>query len=142
IRWASSTPIVRKYRAAGPTFLEVIEFEVYASLRDRREVFRGLQLSPLSRRYAPRVVNEESQLIRLEDMKSPAPLPKHLPVPAPAAKLAGGRGGIHVLTADDFIGHDHGPGHRAGLMSLAGVEQVALLAIPDAMLAYQRLSGP
>src|SRR5262245_9370177 len=59
IRWSSSTPIVRKYRAAGPTFLEVLEFELYASLRDRREVFRGLQISPLSRRYAPRVINDE-----------------------------------------------------------------------------------
>jgi hypothetical protein len=142
IRWASSTPIVRKYRAAGPTFLEVLEFEVFASLRDRREVFRGLQISPLSRRYAQRVINEESQLIRIDDMKSPAPLPKNLPVPAPAAKLAGGRDGIQVLTANDFIGHDHGPGDRAGLMSLQGVEQVALLAVPDAMLSYQRLSGP
>ena len=60
----SATPIVRRYRAAGPTYLEVLEFEVYASLKDRREVFRGLQMSPLSRRYAPRMINDESQLIR------------------------------------------------------------------------------
>jgi len=142
IRCASSTPIARKYRAAGPTFLEVIEFDVYASLRDRREVFRGLQLSPLSRRYAPRVVNEESQLIRLEDMRSPAPLPKNLPVAAPAAKLAGGRDGNEVLTAEDFIGHDHGPADRTGLSALGAVEQVALLSVPDAMLAYTRKPGP
>jgi hypothetical protein len=142
VRWASSTPIVRKYRAAGPTFLEVIEFEVYASLRDRREVFRGLQLSPLSRRYAPRIVNDESRLIRLEDMRSPAPLPKNLPVPAPAAKLAGGRDGHDVLTAEDFIGHDHGPGDRTGLMSLGAVEQVAMLSVPDALLAHARKPGP
>jgi uncharacterized protein len=142
VRWASSTPISRKYRAAGPTFLEVIEFEVYASLRDRREVFRGLQLSPLSRRYAPRVVNEESHLIRVEDMRSPAPLPKNLPVAAPAAKLAGGRDGHDVLTAEDFIGHDHGPGDRTGLMSLGSVEQVAMLAVPDALLAHSRKPGP
>jgi len=31
--------------------LELVEFEVFASLKDRREAFRGLQLSPLSRRY-------------------------------------------------------------------------------------------
>jgi hypothetical protein len=142
VRWSSATPLVRKYRAAGPTFLEVIEFEVYASLRDRREVFRGLQLSPLSRRFAPRVDNDESRLIRLEDMRSPAPLPKNLPVPAPAAKLAGGRDGTEVLTAEDFIGHDHGPTDRTGLMSLGAVEQVAMLTVPDAMLAYARTPGP
>ena len=49
VRWGSATPIVRRYRAAGPTYLEVLEFEVFASLKDRREVFRGLQMSPLSR---------------------------------------------------------------------------------------------
>ena len=64
VRWASATPIVRRYRAAGPTYLEVLEFEVFASLKDRREVFRGLQMSPLSRRYAPRIINAESQLVR------------------------------------------------------------------------------
>jgi hypothetical protein len=32
IRWGAATPIVRRYRAAGPTYLEVLEFEVYASL--------------------------------------------------------------------------------------------------------------
>jgi hypothetical protein len=142
VKWASSTPIVRRYRAAGPTFLEVMEFEVFASLRDRREVFRGLQISSLSRRYAPRIINEESQLIRLEDLRSPAPLPKNLPQAAPAAKLTGGRDGTQVLTPDDFIGHDHGPADRRGLMALRGVEQVAMLCVPDAMLAYQRMTGP
>jgi hypothetical protein len=142
IRWASATPIVRRYRAAGPTYLEVLEFEVFASLKDRREVFRGLQMSPLSRRYAPRIINDESQLIRLEDLQSPAPLPHNLPVAEPAAKLAGGRDGIEVLTAEDFVGHDHGPGDRTGLMALGAVEQVALLSVPDIMIAYQRTPGP
>jgi Bacteriophage tail sheath protein len=142
VKWGSATPIVRRYRAAGPTYLEVLEFEVYASLRDRREAFRGLQISPLSRRYAPRVVNEESQLIRLEDLQSKAPLPHNLPQAGQATRLSGGRDGIDVLTPDDFIGHDNGPSDRTGLRALAGVEQVGMLAIPDAMLAYARHPGP
>ena len=105
---------MRRYRAAGPTYLEVLEFEVFASLKDRREVFRGLQMSPLSRRYAPRIINDESQLVRLEDLQSVAPLPHNLPQAEPAAKLAGGRDGIEVLTAEDFVGHDHGPGRSHG----------------------------
>jgi hypothetical protein len=117
LRWSASTPIVRRYRAAGPTYLEVLEFEVFASLKDRREAFRGLQLSPLSRRYVGRVVNEQSQLIRIEDLHSAAPSPHNLPQAAPAAKLTGGRDG-------------------------ADVEEVAMLACPDAMVAYQRHPGP
>jgi phage tail sheath protein FI len=142
IRWSAATPIVRRYRAAGPTYLEVLEFEVFASLKDRREAFRGLQMSPLSRRYAPRIINDESQLIRLEDLHSVAPLPHNLPQAEPAAKLTGGRDGIEVLTAEDFVGHDHGPGDRTGLMSLSAVDQVAMLAVPDIMIAYQRTPGP
>ena len=142
IRWGAATPIVRRYRAAGPTYLEVLEFEVFASLKDRREVFRGLQMSPLSRRYAPRIINDESQLVRLEDLQSPAPLPHNLPVAEPASKLTGGRDGIDVLTAEDFVGYDHGPGDRTGLMALGAVDQVAMLAVPDIMIAYQRTPGP
>jgi hypothetical protein len=55
IKWASATPVNRRYRAAGPTYLEVIEVEVHAALRDRRETFRGLQLHNTSRRYVSKV---------------------------------------------------------------------------------------
>jgi hypothetical protein len=142
LRWGAATPIVRRYRAAGPTYLEVLELDVYASLRDRREVFRGLQLSPLSRRYVPRIINDESLLIRVEDALSQAPLPHNLPQAGPAARLAGGHDGIEVLEPGDFIGHDHGPADRTGLMALAGVDAVGMLCVPDAMLAYARNPGP
>ena len=66
IRWASATPINRRYRAAGPTYLEVVELELHVALRDRRETFRGLQLDPSSRRYVGRVVEQESRLISVE----------------------------------------------------------------------------
>jgi hypothetical protein len=142
IRWASATPLVRRYRAAGPTYLEVMEFEVFASLKDRREVFRGLQMSPLSRRYAPRIINDESQLVRLTDLQSVAPLPHNLPQAEPAAKLLGGRDGIEVLSPEDFVGYDHGPDDRTGLEALGAVDQVGLLSVPDIMIAYKRTPGP
>jgi phage tail sheath protein FI len=88
------------------------------------------------------VVNEESQLIRLEDLRSKAPPPHNLPQAGQATRLSGGRDGIEVLTPDDFIGHDHGPADRRGLMALGGVEAVAMLSVPDAMLAYSRNPGP
>jgi len=142
VSWGAGTPVARRYRAAGPTYLEVLEFDVYASLRDRREVFRGLQISPLSRRYAVRAINAESMLVRIEDLQSVAPLPHNLPQIEPPARLQGGRDGIDVLTPADFIGHDHGPTDRAGLMALSGVDAVGILAIPDAMLVHVRSPGP
>lgn len=142
LRWGTETPIVRRYAAASPTYVEVIEFEVYASLRDRREVFRNLQMSPLSRHYAPRVINEQSQLIRLDDLASTTPLPNNLPVVTPLERLAGGRDGTDGITAEDFIGHDNGMHDRRGLLALGAVEEVALIMVPDAMQAYSRLSVP
>lgn len=142
IRWSAATPVLKKYRAAGPTYLEVHELEVHASLRDRREVFRNLQISPLSRRNIARVVNEESTLIQIEDLASKAPLPHSLPVPGPAVRLQGGRDGVDVVTVEDFVGMDRGPGERSGIMALANVEAVSMMAVPDAMLQYKRNPGP
>jgi phage tail sheath protein FI len=142
LRWGTDTPIVRRYAAAAPTYVEVLEFEIYASLRDRREVFRNLQISPLSRRYAPRVVNEQSQLIWVEDLGSSSPLPNNLPMPAPLERLSGGRDGIEGLTADDLIGYDRGMDDRRGLMTLAHVDDVGLILVPDAMVAYNYMSIP
>jgi hypothetical protein len=57
-------------------------------------------------------------------------------------RLAGGRDGIEAITPEDFVGIDMGPGERAGLLALAANEEVALLAIPDAMRFYDREPGP
>ena len=142
LQWGTDTPIVRRYAAAAPTYVEVIEFEIYASLRDRREVFRNLQMSPISRRYAPRVVNDSSQLIWLQDLGSSSPLPNNLPGVAPLERLAGGRDGVEGITAEDFIGYDGGMNDRRGLFTLKHVDEVGLILVPDAVLAYNRLSIP
>jgi hypothetical protein len=142
LEWGPLTPMTRRFRAAGPTYLEVVEFEIYATLRDRREAFRGLQLSPLSRKYVERVVNEQSQLIRVDDLKSSAPFPHNLPRPDPPSKLSGGRDGTESLISEDILGRDLGPGDRRGLLALGGVDEVGMLAVPDAMVLYQRAPGP
>ena len=134
LSWGFETPVVRRYAAAAPTYVEVIEFELYASLRDRREVFKGLQLHPLSRRYAPRIINEESYLIRLEDQGSTSPWPNNLPIESPLDKLTGGRDGTEGITAEDFIGYDNGLDDRRGLMTLEHVEELGVICAPDAMI--------
>ncbi len=141
VRWAAETPLNHAYKAAGPTFVEVMEFDLFCSLNDRRESFRALQLSPLSRHYAPRVVNAESQLIVIADLGSRSPLPHCLPEAGAAARLDGGRDGIDGLTVEDFIGVDEGPGLRTGLQALGAVEEIAIVCIPDAMLPFRK-AGP
>ncbi|HET6610720.1 MAG TPA: phage tail sheath subtilisin-like domain-containing protein [Kofleriaceae bacterium] len=142
LKWSSETPVTRVHRASSPTHVEVVELEIHAALRDRREVFQGLQLHPSSVRYAPRVIAAQSRLIRLEDLGSNSPPPHNIPVPAAPAKLTGGQDGASALSPEDFLGHDLGPGQRTGLCALAAVEEVAVLACPDAMVLCAQIGGP
>jgi hypothetical protein len=142
IKWAVDTPVNRHRRAAAPTHLEILTFEIHVAMRERREVFEGLQMHASSRNYAPRVVAQRSRLIRLEDLGSTSPGPHHLPSPLVTTRLTGGRDGIDGITPQDFLGHDCGPGDRSGLAALAVNDEVALLAIPDAMMLYDREPGP
>ncbi len=142
LKWSTETPVNRRHRAAAPTYLEVLTFEIHVAMKERREVFKGLQMHPSSRNYAPRVVSQRSRLVRLEDLHTKSPVPHNLPEPLAMTRLSGGRDGIEAVTPEDFIGHDMGPGERTGLMSLAANEEIALMIVPDAMLFYNREPGP
>lgn len=142
LKWSSETPVNRRHKAAAPTHLEVMEFEIHVALRDRREVFKNLQMHPLSRHYAPRVVAQRSRLVRLEDMGTKSPVPHNLPEETTLIRLEGGRDGIEAMTPEDFIGYDNGPDDRAGLQSLGAIDDVALLSCPDSMMFYDREPGP
>jgi phage tail sheath protein FI len=80
--------------------------------------------------------------VRLEDLATRSPVPHNLPEPLPMTRLTGGRDGAELVTPEDFIGHDMGPGDRIGLLALAANEEIALLSIPDAMRFYDREPGP
>ena len=142
IKWSTETPVNRRHRAAAPTHLEVMTFEIHVAMKDRREVFKGLQMHPSSRNYAPRVVSQRSRLVRLEDLGTKSPVPHNLPEALAMTRLAGGRDGIEAITPEDFIGYDFGPGERSGMLALAANEEVSLLVTPDAMKFYDREPGP
>jgi hypothetical protein len=142
IKWSTETPVNRRHRAASPTHLEVLTFEIQVAMKDRREVFKGLQMHPSSRSYAPRVVSQRSRLVRLEDLGTRSPVPHNMPESLAMTRLSGGRDGTEAITPEDFIGIDMGPGERAGLLALAANEEVALLGVPDAMIFYDREPGP
>jgi hypothetical protein len=142
IKWSTSTPVNRRYRSSAPTHLEVLTFEIHVAMKDRREVFKGLQMHPSSRNYAPRVISQRSRLVRLEDLFTKSPVPHNMPEQQAMTRLAGGRDGLEHITPEDFIGHNNGPGERSGLMALAATDEVAILAAPDAMKFYEREPGP
>jgi len=142
VKWGVETPVNRRHRAAAPTHLEVLTFEIHVAMRDRREVFKGLQMHPSSRNYAPRVVSQRSRLVRLEDMATKSPVPHNLPEPLPMTRLTGGRDGLEAVTPEDFIGIDAGPTERSGLLALAANEEVAVLLAPDAMRFFDKEPGP
>ncbi len=142
VKWSTETPVNRRHRAAAPTYLEVMTFEIHVAMRDRREVFKGLQMHPSSRNYAPRVVSQRSRLVRLEDLHTKSPVPHNLPDAMPMTRLTGGRDGIEHITPEDFLGLDMGPGERSGLRALAANEEIAIFAVPDAMKFYDREPGP
>lgn len=142
IKWGTETPVNRRHRAAAPTHLEVVTFEIHVAMKDRREVFKGLQMHPSSRNYAPRVVSQRSRLIRLEDLGSRSPVPHNVPRALPLTRLEGGRDGVDAITPEDFVGFDVGPGERSGMLALAANDEIAILCVPDAMLFHDRDRGP
>ena len=142
VKWSTETPVNRRHRAAAPTHLEVMTFEIHVAMKDRREVFKGLQMHPSSKNYAPRVVSQRSRLLRIEDLKTKSPVPHNLPEPMAMTRLAGGRDGLDAITPEDFVGLDLGPGQRTGMLALAAEEEVGLLLVPDAMRFYEREPGP
>jgi phage tail sheath protein FI len=142
VKWSTETPVNRRHRAAAPTYLEVMTFEIHAAMKDRREVFKGLQMHPSSRNYAPRVLAQRSRLVRMEDLGTKSPVPHNLPEQLAMTRLTGGRDGIEMITPEDVIGRDTGPGDRIGLMALAANEEIAILVAPDVMKFYEREPGP
>ena len=113
-------------------------------MKDRREAFKGLQMHPSSRNYAPR-----AGVAALA--AGPAGGPAHQVAGAaqrargvlPMTRLTGGRDGVDAITPEDFVGLDNGPGERSGLLSLAAIEEVALLGVPrrDAVLRPRARPG-
>ncbi len=142
LRWSAATSVDHRHVASAPTRIEVVAFALEVALGGRRERFDGLQLDPASASYAPRVLARRSKLVRLDDLGTRSPVPHHLPAATAIARLRGGRDGVDRIVADDFIGRDGGPGDRTGLAAVAAVDEVALVAVPDAMWLHDRAPGP
>ena len=108
-------------------------FRLRVSYQTILEDYDELSADPKDSRYARSIINVGSHLVSLSwpDNQTPSP-----PSPAPAAPLAGGLDGAATLTADTFTGDPSLPPDRlTGLSALAAVDDVAILAVPDAVNA-------
>ena len=96
------------------------------------EYYRNLTLvDPNSYNYAPTVLQQQSNLIRLEVFGAGSiDLTVASQLTAGSFYLQGGRDGLSAITLNDFTG---GTCDLRGLRLLEQIEQVAILAIPDAV---------
>lgn len=94
------------------------------------EFYRALTLSdPTSNNYAPAVLQQQSNLVRL----NAPPGARSLDITTlgnAVFYLQGGRDGLSAVTLRDFSG---GPSDLRGLRLLEQIDDVAILAIPDAV---------
>lgn len=96
------------------------------------EFYRRLTLGdPTATDYAPAVVEQQSNLVRMEVLgAAQINLNGALQLQNGQFYLQGGRDGLSAVTLDDFSGK---PDDLRGLRLLEEIEDVAILAIPDAV---------
>jgi phage tail sheath protein FI len=125
-------PLDPAYDPTAPATFEAVEFSL-SVLEDGvpREVYAGLSLSPGSARFVSKVLEEQPSpriAVTVEDAGDGNRLPE-----AAAVTLEGGLDGLADLAPSDFTG-DLSAEERRGLRSLELVDEVAIVAVPDAMV--------
>jgi uncharacterized protein len=104
------------------------------------EFYRCLTLADkTSATYAPTVLAQQSNLVRIVVPLGAQPLDLGVTPQLTAGQLylQGGRDGLSAVTLRDFTG---GPGDLRGLRLLEEIEDVGILAVPDAV--YQGVAEP
>ncbi|MEL6178355.1 MAG: phage tail sheath C-terminal domain-containing protein [Myxococcota bacterium] len=123
------------FRSSAPTIIEPITVEITAEVPGYRETFDNLSFASLSGRYFERLVNTESELIRVYNLESKSKFPHVLPVEVERLQLQGGTDGLRDIQPADFIGMNNGPGMRFGLGALEEIDEVDIIVIPDLFAA-------
>lgn len=106
------------------------------------EIWRNLTMAPGDPRYALDVLNDQqtgSQLVVAQDLGSASAYPANTPSVAGSGlrfgrgRLGGGRDGLAALTPNDFTGEGAPPDDPWGLTNLERVDELSIVAMPDAM---------
>jgi uncharacterized protein len=96
------------------------------------EWYQALSLTdPAAYNYAPTVLAQQSNLVRLEQLGAgPIDLSAAAALAGGSFHLQGGRDGLAAITLQDFSG---GPDDLRGLRLLEEIDDVAVIAVPDAV---------
>jgi len=100
---------------------------------DEEETWQNLTMQAGQPRYTPDILNDQqtgSRLVCAEDLKPGTPAPGNTPRGPEHGSLPGGSDGLAGLTTAHFVGDGGTPW---GLAALEPVEDVAIVAVPDAM---------
>jgi len=141
LHWRIDDPIIRKFKSGAPTYVEPVEFELEVRTLYDKEVFKELSLAPNSNQYFERVINHQSKLIRVMDMRNESSLADRYPVATEVMTLTGGSDGIYNVTPDDFIGMNIGPTERYGLAAFEATDGIDLLVLPDLFWCLENSEG-
>jgi uncharacterized protein len=146
VSWKVDQPLETGLISSAPSYVETVEFDLKIASPFLRESFLELSLHPASPGFVERVVADRSRLVRvtlLDPAEGVGRLPTDLDLPAESTDVAleGGLDGLWNVTPDDLIGMTGGPGERTGLAALEIVEDVDLLAVPDALWLFRQNAG-
>ncbi len=127
IWWAEELDV--PFKAASPSYLETLEFNMEISYESYNERFPYLSLAKGAPRNVERILAHESMFVRAKilDMGISLSLPEALDT----MMLYGGKDGLTGITPDDIIGYNEGPDARYGIACLEANDSVDLVAIPD-----------
>jgi uncharacterized protein len=113
------------------TAVRILEFSLIVVEGTVTERYDGLTLVPTANNFVNAVVNEASNLVKVQGQVSARELPFGIPQTPTGffEQLQGGEDG-GIPSPDDFIGVDNGPGNRSGLKALEDIDEVSIIAVP------------
>jgi hypothetical protein len=128
--WTAEHELRASYDASKTT-IEAVELQLQISTRDQLEIHDNLSFQATHPRSLVAKVNEDSRLVKIEDLRSTTPKPFNFPVTEVEFSLSGGQDGTTHVAPRDFIGWDRGPGDRGGLLAFEEVDDVGVITVPD-----------
>lgn len=138
IRWSKRQALRGRYEEAA---VEGVELQVSVTSPFGFEIHDNLVFTPGHQRNLVTVINQTSNTIEVEDLRSRTPSPFNLPQAEVEVALQGGEDGAAVATPGDFIGRDLGLGDRTGLFSLEDYDDVGMVCAPDLDTALETVEG-
>ena len=131
-------PLEHAFDKAAPSYVTAHAFDLVFRDQTNEEVFERLSVLGQSPRFAPRIINVASRLVRCQVLRPRTGPELSRMEPTDGVNLEGGADGLENIGPEDFIGYDRGPDDRRGLMVLQEAEDIDLLCLPDLMSALER----